>query len=108
MYEVSRVIKHPQFSMRHLRHDVAVLKLARAANLDNKVGTVRPPKQNSRVSQETTCYVTGKLYDVRLTHFCCMVHIIVVQLKKANISFQYTLQILCNAFHGAFMINLLP
>lgn len=106
---MSRVIKHPQFSMRHLRHDVAVLKLAQPANLDDKkVGTVCLPKQNSRVSQGTKCYVTGKLYDMRLTHFCCMVHIIVVQLKKANISFQYTLQILCNAFHGAFMINLLP
>ena len=79
---MSRVIKHPEFSMSHLRHDVAVLKLAQPANLNSKVGTVCLPQHNSRVGQRTTCYVTGKLYDVRLTLFCCMVHIIVVHLNK--------------------------
>lgn len=69
VYKVSRVIKHPQFSMQHLRHDVAVLRLARPANLNSKVGTVCLPRHGSRVKPGTTCYVTGKLYSVRLTHF---------------------------------------
>ena len=62
VYTVSRVIKHPQFSMQHLRHDVAVLKLSRSANLGSKIGTVCLPAHGSRVSQGTTCYVTGKWY----------------------------------------------
>ena len=66
---MSRVIKHPDFSMRHLRHDVAVLQLARPASLNNTVGTVCLPSHGSRVELGTTCYVTGKLYSGRLTHF---------------------------------------
>ena len=59
VFKVSRVIKHPQFSMQNLRHDVALLKLSRAVNLGGKINTVCLPKQGSRVSQGTKCYVTG-------------------------------------------------
>lgn len=57
--KVSRVIKHPQFSMQHLRHDVALLKLSRAVSLGGKINTVCLPKHGSRVSQGAKCYVTG-------------------------------------------------
>ncbi|KAL9965889.1 hypothetical protein ACROYT_G029743 [Oculina patagonica] len=56
---VSRVIKHPGFSMSHLRHDVAVLKLSRPATIGGKIGTICLPSHGSRVSQRATCYVTG-------------------------------------------------
>ena len=59
VFKVSRVIKHPQFSMQNLRHDVALLKLSRAVNLGGKINTVCLPKHGSRVSQGTNCYVTG-------------------------------------------------
>ena len=58
---VSRVIKHPSFNKRHLRHDVAVLKLARPATLGGKINTICLPSHGSRVSQGTKCYVTGKI-----------------------------------------------
>jgi len=61
VYTVSRVIKHPQFSVQNLRHDIAALKLSRPANLgSSKIGTVCLPAHGSRVNQGTTCYVTGK------------------------------------------------
>lgn len=59
VFKVSRVIKQPQFSMQHLRHDVALLKLSKAVKLSGKINTVCLPKHGSRVSQGTTCYVTG-------------------------------------------------
>ena len=59
VFRVSRVIKHPQFSMQHLRHDVALLELSSAVKLGGKINTVCLPKHGSRVSQGTTCYVTG-------------------------------------------------
>ena len=58
-FQVSRVIKHPQFSRSHLRHDVAVLKLSRPATLGRTIGTVCLPAQDSRVSENAICYVTG-------------------------------------------------
>ncbi|XP_068716593.1 transmembrane protease serine 9-like isoform X3 [Montipora foliosa] len=56
---LKRVIKHPQFSMQHLRHDVALLQLARPAQLSSKVGTICLPGHGSRVRRDTTCYVSG-------------------------------------------------
>ena len=47
--------------MRHLRHDVAVLKLATRVSLNSKIQTVCLPKHGSRVSLGTQCYVTGNL-----------------------------------------------
>ena len=59
VFKVSRVIKHPKFSMQHLRHDVALLKLSKPVTLGGKINTVCLPEDGSRVSQGTTCYVTG-------------------------------------------------
>ncbi|XP_015773229.1 PREDICTED: suppressor of tumorigenicity 14 protein-like isoform X3 [Acropora digitifera] len=56
---ISRVIRHPQFSMSNLRHDVALLKLASPATISSKVGTICLPEQGSRIPQGSTCYVTG-------------------------------------------------
>ncbi len=63
-FYVSRVIKHPGFSMSHLRHDVAVLKLSRPATIGEKIGTICLPSHGSRVSQGATCYITGDWYAV--------------------------------------------
>ena len=62
VFSVSHVIKHPSFSMQHLRHDVAVLKLARPATLGGKINTICLPSHGSRVSQGAQCYVTGKIF----------------------------------------------
>lgn len=62
IFRVSRVIKHPSFSMNHLRHDVAVLKLSQPATLGRKINTICLPSHGSRVPQGAKCYVTGKLY----------------------------------------------
>ncbi|KAJ7355070.1 Chymotrypsinogen B [Desmophyllum pertusum] len=59
VFRVSRVIKHEQFSMQHLRHDVALLKLSKPATLGGKINTICLPQHGSRVSPGTTCYVTG-------------------------------------------------
>jgi len=59
VFEVSRVIRHRSFSMQYLRHDVAVLKLARPATLGGKINTICLPSHGSRVSPGTNCYVTG-------------------------------------------------
>lgn len=67
VFEVSRVIRHRSFSMQYLRHDVAVLKLARPATLGGKINTICLPSHGSRVSQGTKCYVTGEI--VIIMHF---------------------------------------
>lgn len=59
VFQVSRVIKHHLFSMQHLRHDVAVLKLARPATLNKKISTICLPKDMEPVRPGTNCYVTG-------------------------------------------------
>ena len=77
VFKVSRVIKHPSFSMQHLRHDVAVLKLSRPATLGGKINTICLPSHGSRVSQGTKCYVTGKIVyrfqALRLSCHCKLV-----------------------------------
>jgi len=65
VFEVSRVIRHRSFSMQYLRHDVAVLKLARPATLGGKINTICLPSHGSRVSPGTNCYVTGKFFVFR-------------------------------------------
>ena len=56
--------------MQHLRHDVAVLKLARPATLGGKINTICLPAHGSRVSAGATCYVTGKVFVFRYMKVC--------------------------------------
>ena len=70
VFSVSHVIKHPSFSMQHLRHDVAVLKLASPATLGGKINTICLPSHGSRVTPGTTCYVTGKVFVFRYIKRC--------------------------------------
>lgn len=56
--------------MQHLRHDVAVLKLASPATLGGKINTICLPSHGSRVRLGTTCYVTGKVFVFRYIKRC--------------------------------------
>ena len=60
MIDVAAVCYHENFALRHLRHDVAVLKLSKPAVLRDKVGTVCLPKSGQQVASGTKCYITGK------------------------------------------------
>ncbi|XP_068753358.1 chymotrypsinogen A-like [Montipora capricornis] len=56
---VKKLFKHEQFSRRNLRNDVALLQLERSITLSSKINTVCLPKENSRVSPGTQCFITG-------------------------------------------------
>ena len=58
-FQVSRVIPHPQFSRITARNDVGLVELSRPATLGRKIGTICLPAQDSRVSEDAICYVTG-------------------------------------------------
>ena len=61
---VVKVIYHKRFSYRHLKHDVALLKLARPITASDEVNTVCLPESTSdRVSAGENCYITGNIPD---------------------------------------------
>ncbi|XP_027056439.1 zinc metalloproteinase nas-15-like [Pocillopora damicornis] len=55
----SRVIKHPQYDSRRINNDIALLKLSRAANINDRVLPACLPRANYIVPAGTTCYITG-------------------------------------------------
>ena len=63
----SRVIKHPQYDSRRINNDIALLKLSRAANINDRVLPACLPRANYIVPAGTTCYITGQfsLYSNR-------------------------------------------
>lgn len=60
MLDVAAVCYHENFALRHLRHDIAVLTLARPVQLSDKVSTVCLPQTGQQVASGTKCYITGK------------------------------------------------
>ena len=56
----SRVIKHPQYDSRRINNDIALLKLSRAANINDRVLPACLPRANYIVPAGTTCYITGQ------------------------------------------------
>ena len=60
--KVKAIYKHSGFSMKHLRHDIAVLQLERPVELNDKVKTVCLPSKNPDLN--ANCYITGELGSV--------------------------------------------
>ena len=56
---VHSIQAHEGFSMRHLKNDIALVRLVRPVVLDSRVGTVCLPSKNSRVAVGTKCFITG-------------------------------------------------
>lgn len=56
----SRVIKHPSYDSRRINNDIALIKLSRAANINDRVSPACLPEANYIVPPGTTCYITGQ------------------------------------------------
>merc|ERR1712168_44584 len=56
---VHSIHSHEGFSMRHLKNDIALIRLVKPVALDSRVGTVCLPPKNSRVAAGTKCFITG-------------------------------------------------
>ncbi|XP_031571755.1 chymotrypsin-C-like [Actinia tenebrosa] len=56
---VHSIQAHEGFSMKHLRNDIAVIRLARPVVLNGKIGTVCLPPKDSRVVENKKCFITG-------------------------------------------------
>lgn len=59
---VHSIHAHEGFSMRHLKNDIALIRLDRPVVLNSRVGTVCLPDKNSRVATGTKCFITGMSY----------------------------------------------
>ncbi|XP_031574396.1 chymotrypsinogen B-like [Actinia tenebrosa] len=57
IYRISKIILHEDYS--HVQNDVALLRLAVKATLDDKVGTICLPKQGDRIPNGKNCFMTG-------------------------------------------------
>ena len=58
-FRLKQLFKHEQFSMRHLRNDIALLQLERPISASAKVNTVCLPSSGSRIPAGSQCYITG-------------------------------------------------
>ena len=58
-FRLKKLFKHEQFSMRHLRNDIALLQLAGSVSVSSKVNTVCLPSSGSRIPAGRQCYITG-------------------------------------------------
>lgn len=58
-FRLKKLFKHEQFSMRHLRNDIALLQLERPISASAKVNTVCLPSSGSRIPAGSQCYITG-------------------------------------------------
>ncbi|EDO48368.1 predicted protein [Nematostella vectensis] len=56
---IHEVIKHESFSMRHLRNDIALIRLVKPVTLSERVGTVCLPSHGDRITPGTKCFITG-------------------------------------------------
>ena len=61
MMGVAAICYHENFTLRHLRNDVAVLTLSEPVSMNEKVGTVCLPDRGQQVARGTRCYITGKV-----------------------------------------------
>ncbi|XP_048587764.1 chymotrypsinogen B isoform X2 [Nematostella vectensis] len=57
--KIAKIIPHKGYSRSHLRHDIALIKLASPAKLSPTVNTVCLPKQGSLAKPGGNCYITG-------------------------------------------------
>ncbi|KAL9988016.1 hypothetical protein ACROYT_G002411 [Oculina patagonica] len=55
----SRVIKHPAYDSRRTNNDIALIKLSRAVNINDRVSPACLPEANYIVPPGTNCYITG-------------------------------------------------
>ena len=58
-FRLKQLFKHEQFSMRHLRNDIALLQLAGSVSASSKVNTVCLPSSGTRIPAGRQCYITG-------------------------------------------------
>lgn len=56
----SRVIKHPSYDSGRINNDIALIKLSRAARINERVSPACLPEANYIVPPGTTCYITGQ------------------------------------------------
>lgn len=57
--KVRALFSHEDFSMQHLKNDIALLHLSQPAKLSDKVNPVCLPVQESEISAGHRCYITG-------------------------------------------------
>ncbi|XP_001623008.2 chymotrypsin-like protease CTRL-1 isoform X2 [Nematostella vectensis] len=58
-FRLTKLFKHKDFSMSHLKNDVALLKLDNPIQPSDKVNTVCLPERNSRAQVGAQCFITG-------------------------------------------------
>ncbi|XP_001632947.3 chymotrypsinogen B isoform X2 [Nematostella vectensis] len=58
-FRLKQLFKHEQFSMRHLKNDIALLQLHEPVKASDKVNTVCLPSSGSRAQAGARCYITG-------------------------------------------------
>ncbi|XP_030370246.1 phenoloxidase-activating factor 2 [Scaptodrosophila lebanonensis] len=61
---VERIILHPQFNVRNVAYDFALVVLSQAVTLDDHINVVCLPTQNADPVPRTTCFSTGWGKDV--------------------------------------------
>ena len=63
----SRVIKHPQYDSRRINNDIALLKLSRAANINDRVLPACLPRANY-IEQRVTLQVSLVCSQIERSH----------------------------------------
>ncbi|KXJ30165.1 Chymotrypsin-C [Exaiptasia diaphana] len=56
---VHSIHSHEGFSMKHLKNDIALIRLNKPVILNDRVGTVCLPAKNSKVAVGKKCFITG-------------------------------------------------
>lgn len=59
-FRVKALYKHSGFTMRELKHDIALLQLEKNAQLSEKVTTVCLPDKDADLN--SNCYITGLMF----------------------------------------------
>ena len=60
----SRAIKHPSYDSGRINNDIALIKLSRAGNINDRVSPACLSEANYIVPQGTTCYITGQSINI--------------------------------------------
>lgn len=76
--KVEQLFAHEDFSMAHLKNDIALLKLKTPVMLSDKVNTVCLPEQGSRVGDGKICYITGTVWSIGYVCFACLIYLFCV------------------------------
>ena len=59
-HDVELILAHPSYSESTLNNDIALMKLATPAIMNDHVNTVCIPNKNETIAVGSTCFITGK------------------------------------------------